>query len=108
MWPISAGAMSVIVESHHPVTGESFVDILKRYRGSLAMLPPAILDEIVDLGPESMQLASSAHRIIYGGAPLSQTTGDTLANFGVKIVTAFGTLVDSSLCISTSLTHLHF
>ncbi|OBZ78304.1 L-aminoadipate-semialdehyde dehydrogenase large subunit [Grifola frondosa] len=91
---------AVIIESNQPATGERFCRLLDRFPSAICVVPPVILEEIVHGGPPLLKTLASAHRVLYAGAALSQTVGEELANFGVKLLSAFGTTETGQLTVT--------
>lgn len=82
---------SIIIETDKPFTGELLIGVLDHYPGAVVIVPPSILEEIILLGPSSIDTLVTAHRVMFVGAPLSVNIGEKLADAGVKLMTVFGT-----------------
>lgn len=86
----------MIIESTRPCTGELLCDILDRFNGAICVTPPSLLEQISLMGEGTIQVLSSTHMVLFAGAPLQEPVGNVLASHGVKIISAFGTLVSSA------------
>lgn len=90
MWTIGSWVIPTFLTTKYPLTGEAVLQHIQRLPSCIAFLPPAILESIVLGGDISIAKLASVKRVMFGGAPLRRTYGDTLVKKGVPLVTAYG------------------
>ncbi|TLD28597.1 hypothetical protein PspLS_03934 [Pyricularia sp. CBS 133598] len=82
--PVALGITS------RPVTPQSVVDALKNLDVDMAILPPAILDEMAYI-PEAVDALRKLDYVLFGGGPLNPEAGDRLSvHEGIRLLNMIG------------------
>ena len=89
--PAITGTSTIMARSSKPINGEATLRHLSKFSDVALAGLPSVLEEIVASGEEAIKdLASRVKYISFGGAPLSVTAGDTLASYGINLVSVYG------------------
>ncbi|SFB13149.1 Acyl-CoA synthetase (AMP-forming)/AMP-acid ligase II [Amycolatopsis marina] len=71
-WPLlSVGATTVVMPSFDP---GAWLDIVERDRITFAILPPTVIQMLVNMPGVERRDLSSLRKVVYGSAPISETT----------------------------------
>lgn len=89
-WPIGSGVVPVFVGMDRPINGHTMLQHLRHLPGSIAFLPPSLLEDVADQAhPEILSLRETL-RVFYGGAPINPLAAERLIIAGVPLASTFG------------------
>ena len=96
--PVHANLITFVTSpTPKPLSAASLVSHIPFIKDAIVALPPSILEDLLDLGPEAIKtVAEGTSMVIFAGAPLKKETGDALIAAGVKVTAAYGAYVFKS------------
>jgi thioester reductase-like protein len=84
------GKSTIILYPVRPLTVDTVVDMVRKFRPETLLVTPAHLEEVWKMGEAAMSLFTSPRFVFSSAGPLAKSAGDALVRAGVKITNLLG------------------